>query len=340
MNLLKSIAVILIVIGLPACQSGPSPVPSFYYWRSVFRLSVKEKQELKSLKTNRIYLKYFDVKWDETNQKVVPAAKLIFEDSLAYSVEIVPVVFITNEALKKTKLSDIRPLSQHIANLIDQINKNNKYPLTEIQIDCDWSDSTRDRYFLLLKLLKDKYLQTKLTCTIRLHQVKYSEQTGIPPVDGGVLMFYNMGKLGDRSQNSIYDYETAQRYVRSVRDYPLELNIALPIFSWAIHYHNQKIKHLISKPNLAVYNDTMTFEKTSPNTYKVKKGQYIGGYYLRENDEIKLEIISSKLCQQAAKQVAKHLKTSPEHIIFYDLDQQNLSRFDYEQINQICAYFR
>ncbi len=340
MNLLKSIAVILIVIGLPACQSRPLPVPSFYYWRSTFRLSNTEKQELKSLKTKRIYLKYFDVKWDEAKQKVVPAAKLIFEDSLAHSVEIVPVVFITNESLQKTKLSDIKPLSQHIANLIDQINKNNKYPLIEIQIDCDWSDSTRDKYFLLLKTLKDSYLQTKLTCTIRLHQVKYANKTGVPPVDGGVLMFYNMGKLGDRSQNSIYDYETAQRYVRSVRDYTLPLDLALPLFSWAIHYHNQKIKHLISKPNLAVYNDTITFEKIGQNTYKIKKGQYIGGYYLRENDEIKVDIISPELCQQAAKQVAKHLKRPPEHLIFYDLDQHNLSRFDHEQINQICAYFR
>jgi hypothetical protein len=340
MNLRRITPVFLIFAFQVACQPTPAPVPSFYFWRSVFRLSDKEKKGIESLKTNRIYLKYFDVKWDEASQKAIPVAKLIFDDSLTQSIEVVPVVFITNESLQKTVLTDILPLSQHIAQLIAKINNTQNRKLTEIQIDCDWSDLTRDKYFLLLKILKNSILKIKLTCTIRLHQVKYAERTGVPPVDGGVLMFYNMGNLGDRTRNSIYDYETAQRYVRSVRNYPLPLDLALPIFSWAIHYQNKKIKHLISKPNLLFFEDTTAFEKTDKNLYKAKKGQYLSGYYFRENDEIKLEIISAELCQQAAKQVAKHLKKKPQHIIFYDLDQQNLNRFDNEQINQICAYFR
>ncbi len=340
MNLRRITPIFLIFAFQVACQSTPAPVPSFYFWRSVFNLSIKEKQSLASLKTNRIYLKYFDVKWDDATQKAIPVAKLIFEDSLANSIQIVPVVFITNEALQKTALTDIVPLSQHITQLIAKISTGQQHKTTEIQIDCDWTDSTREKYFLLLNTLKNSRLSTKLTCTIRLHQVKYADRTGVPPVDGGVLMFYNMGDLGERSKNSIYDYETAQRYVRSVRNYPLQLDLALPIFSWAIHYHNQKIKHLIGKPNTQQYDNQTLFEKTSDNTYKVKKGQYIGGYYFRENDEIKLEGISPELCQQAAKQIAKYLKTPPKHIIFYDLDQLNLNRFDHEQINQICTYFR
>jgi hypothetical protein len=323
-----------------SCDSEPRRIASFYYWKSVFKLSNQEKQSLESLKTNRIYIKYFDVKWDATSQKAIPAAKIVFKDDIPKSIQIVPVVFIANQTLQKTPMSGVEQLGQNVSNLIVQINDSQQLKPSEIQIDCDWSASTQSKYFLLLKALKNKKIVRLISCTIRLHQVKYPEQTGMPPVDKGVLMFYNMGQLGDRNANSIYDYATAQRYVRSVRHYPLKLDVALPIFSWAIHYQNQKIKHLISKPDLRIFKDTATFTKIDGFSYKVKKGQYIGGYYFKEHDEVKIEAISPDLCQQAAKQVAKHLKTPPENIIFYDLDSYNFTHFDNEKINQICAYFR
>ena len=50
--------------------------PSFYYWKSVFKLSGFEKQRLDSLHVKTIYIKFFDVDWDDATQQPLPVAKL------------------------------------------------------------------------------------------------------------------------------------------------------------------------------------------------------------------------------------------------------------------------
>ncbi len=74
-----------------------------------------------------------------------------------------------------------------------------------------------------------------LSATIRLHQVKYFETTGVPPVKSGMLMFYNTGDLENPSEeNSILNIETAELYLSGLEDYPMQLDIVLPLFSWAV----------------------------------------------------------------------------------------------------------
>ncbi|WP_449399704.1 hypothetical protein [Chryseobacterium wanjuense] len=55
----------------------------------------------------------------------------------------------------------------------------------EIQIDCDWTAGIRDDYFKFLKELK-KVSGKEITCTLRLHQVKDKNLTGIPPVEKSI----------------------------------------------------------------------------------------------------------------------------------------------------------
>ena len=86
----------------------------------------------------------------------------------------------------------------------------------------------------MLEAFKKEY-RYQLSATIRLHQVKYREETGVPPVDYGVLMYYNMGHISAMGANSIYDRSTALRYLGKLREYPLPLDIALPMFAWGVH---------------------------------------------------------------------------------------------------------
>ncbi|MGG2305049.1 hypothetical protein ACE4Z6_26875, partial [Salmonella enterica] len=93
------------------------------------------------------------------------------------------------------------------------------------QIDCDWTLGTKEKYFSLLKRIKER-MALPLSCTIRLHQVKYQAKTGVPPVDRGMLMYYNMGHVeGATETNSIYDPANADKYVSYVKDYPLPLDV-------------------------------------------------------------------------------------------------------------------
>jgi hypothetical protein len=109
---------------------------------------------------------------------------------------------LQTEHLLKQKPENIKQLAinthSKISSLLKQANKSCK----KIQIDCDWSQGTKHNYFQFLKQFKALDTTLQLSCTIRLHQVKYPTITGIPPVDEGTIMYYNMGKLNeDRKLN-------------------------------------------------------------------------------------------------------------------------------------------
>ena len=55
-----------------------------------------------------------------------------------------------------------------------------------IQIDCDSTISTKEKYFNLLVFLSD-YIDC-VSATIRLHQINYFRVTGVQTVNRGVLM--------------------------------------------------------------------------------------------------------------------------------------------------------
>src|SRR6185295_19004173 len=117
----------------------------------------------------------------------------------------------------------------------------------EIQIECDWNASTRESYFLLLRTIRAQLHAGKiLSGTIRLHQIKYRAQTGVPPLDRGVLMFYGMGDPASPGEkNSILDLDTARKYTAYLKNYPLFLDAALPVYQWGILFHEDHFRGII-----------------------------------------------------------------------------------------------
>lgn len=101
--------------------------------------------------------------------------------------------------------------------------------IKEIQIDCDWTKSTRNSYFAFMeelhKLTQEHNM--KLSSTIRLHQLSQ-----VPPkADKGVLMVYNTGDFRDRNEEKpILDVDVVLKYADYLSDYNLPLATALPVF--------------------------------------------------------------------------------------------------------------
>lgn len=305
---------------------------SFYFWKSAIDLSTNEQIILKN--TSNIYIKYFDIKW---NEKPQPVAKIDFKNTHFTNQIITPVIYITNEVFIKIPENDIDLLADKVLQLIDKINQVNDIEKSlEIQIDCDWSESSQIKYFLFLSFLKKKS-QRIISTTIRLHQVKYVNRTGIPPCDKGVLMFYNMGKLGNFNRKSIYNEEDAQLYVKFVENYPLKLEIALPIFGWGIVSRNHRIVNLLAKiDDKLLQNPNIKFLKR--NHYRIKDGLFLGGIYFQKDDEIFIEKIDKKDLFQATKQVSEYIK-KPARVIFFDLDSTNISLFSHEEFSKISSFF-
>jgi hypothetical protein len=319
-----------------SCQQQEQPVISFYYWKTIFRLSPKEKSTLTENKVKRLYIRYFDIDVSPKTQEPYPRTPIRFEDK-AFDFEIIPVVYIKNKVMLNKKL-DVIDLAEKTNNFIQQINSKNNITVQEIQIDCDWTLESKDNYLRFIEIYK-KVSNKKLSATIRLHQIKYFKKTKIPNVDRGVLMYYNMGKIASDSLNSIYDRTIAKRYLLSIQNYPLPINIALPVYSWGIHIRDGKIIGLRNKIDTNNLKNNNSFVLTNKNWFTVKNSNFTTGVFYKENDQLKIETISRNDLLEMAADIEKNTNKNPKEIIFYDLDEFNLKNYDATIIKEVTNCF-
>jgi hypothetical protein len=327
----KICLLMLLVTLLVACSTKTEKInTAFYFWRTSFSLTETEEQYLKDLEVKKLYIRYFDVGLQ--NNEAVPVAPVVFNYKPA-GYNVVPVVYIKNEVFLQNDSAD--SLAVKVYNYIQQINKSADVTVNEIQFDCDWSLKSKQNYFQFIDQFKK--LHPNLSATIRLHQIKYPEKTGIPSVKTGLLMYYNMGVINAGDDNSIYSQKTAKNYINSLQNYNLPLNIALPIFSWGVHVRSNQVTNLIG--GLRV-NDLAgnQFEKISENRFKVVKDVVFKGRYLAKDDEIKIEAVSAEQLKEMIHDIKKNSKHKPNEIIFYDLNENNLKAYEKEDFKTVSRW--
>ena len=314
--------------------------PAFYFWKTIFHLSEYEQETMDSLRIEKLYVRFFDVDLD-SSRKAIPLGVIRFVSSFPSNEEMIPVIYIRNHVFDKCSEAGLRELAGKIKAEVNMlIGSSGAKEVKEVQIDCDWTLSTRSSYFFFLEELKKNILPTCLSATIRLHQVKYASQTGVPPVDRGMLMFYNMGKLKPTEEkNSIYNEEDADKYSSYIHQYALPLDIALPIFSWAIHIRGGKIIGLLEKLNPADFRDTSRFSPLENGRVVAKRSFFLHGNYIMKEDGFKLEEIDPDLCMQAADKVSGEVATAKLSVVLFDLDSANISRYEKGDLKKVFNYF-
>ncbi|MEN2415756.1 hypothetical protein [Flavobacterium mesophilum] len=300
------------------------------------KFSETEKEVLKDNNVHKLYIRYFDIGLHPEKKIPFPISPIHFEENIQ-RFEVVPVVFIQNKVMLEPNL-DVEDLAKKTIHLIDEISSKNKITCAQIQIDCDWTLKSKEHYLEFIEQIK-KLSQKKLSATIRLHQVKYFKKTKIPNVDSGVLMFYNMGSIAPDSLNSIYSKEISKKYLKSLKRYPLHLDYALPIYSWAIHIRDKKVLGLRSKLNFTALEKDKNFQKITPIFFKVRQSNYKNGVYYEENDLLKVEAISPKDLKEMAEDLSNNSMEPPKEIIFYDLDEFNLNNYEKNIFKETVSYF-
>ncbi|MFV0482878.1 MAG: hypothetical protein ACK5MG_02100 [Bacteroidales bacterium] len=190
MKILLIIQSCIIIPLLCTCSSNTYSVPDvgFYYWRTEFKLKDTEKNAINEYAVKKLYVKYSDIGIG-ADSIPYPIGKIKFNSKIP-DVEIVPVVYIKNEVMLNKQL-DVRAISDNILQLINAINTNNNIDCSGIQIDCDWSLDSRDKFMIFIDALKADWGK-KLSATIRLHQIKFADVTQITEVDYGMLMYYSL----------------------------------------------------------------------------------------------------------------------------------------------------
>lgn len=316
---------------LLSCSKQEKPKIAFFYWKTQYLLSTKEKNLLKKLDVRKLYIRYFDVV-KNAKEDIFPNSPIVFLQKPTATV--VPVLYIKNNVFLTEKLN-LNLLANNMYNLVKQINKSQNITTNTIEIDCDWSLQTKEKFMLFIEEFK-KVSKKEILATIRLHQIKYYQTTGIPTVKRGVLMYYNMGNINIGVSNSIYQKSIAKKYLPSLKNYPLPCDVALPIFSWAIHIRNTKIIGLRSKINESFLKNNSNFEPQENNFFKVKNSVYHQGVFYKKNDLLKIEKISNDDLLEMANDLEENLKTKPKEILFFDLDTFNINQYEKDIFEKIA----
>lgn len=314
------ILLLISVFFCTSCQKKKETRFSFYHWKSKAEYTNTIGSALEITKTKKIYVHFFDVdagrESNEAYKDLYPKYTLLQVSQQFQSFEIIPVVYIVNSTLDG---ADINTLSNRITGLINQISdwRFHRKPKT-IQLDCDWTSSTREQYFSLIKLMQQFY---DVNVTIRLHQIKYQKETGIPPVDHGTLMLYNIGHLDSTSENSILESSIVSDYINPYTSYPIPLDVALPIFSQTVIQSKEKQIRIVPGADATpLEKDNHHFQRVDDHLFTVVADTLFKGFYLSPGYTLKLEKTTEAEIVNSY-QLLKESKLHLEDVVFYHLDE-------------------
>ncbi|MEO6455529.1 MAG: hypothetical protein ABIN97_15725 [Ginsengibacter sp.] len=326
-------------------------------------ITSNEKKFLKEHRIQKLYVHLMDVDWSavqgaipvSSNERLLTNSVLQADNS--FPKELVPVVFITNQTFERIDSFDIPLLAIRLVRrclpAYDEMDRDyeNRHHFQfyhgailpkEIQFDCDWTVRTKEKYFSFLREVK-KLLpaDVQLSATVRLHQFKYPDKTGVPPVNRGMLMVYNISDPKEYGiHNSIFESDRAEAYFNSVKTYPLPLDIVLPAWSWCIIYRNKKfyqVQNELTEEDLK----KASFLKPKGNYYySVVKDTVYHDLFLRLGDEIKSESIDEKDLREATAMSKKAVNTDSFTISVFELSEKEFQQYNHENIDKVYSSYR
>lgn len=334
------IVLLFILVAASSCSGNScdveNPMPSVYYWRTVFKLDSTESHFLQQHNVGRMYVRYFDVVVNGDDVK--PNATIKFAQPVPSGIEVVPAVFIMNNCF--THNTD--GLANKIVDRVLQMNETHDVAgVKELQIDCDWTTSTQGKYYAFLSEVKTLLQQhgMRLSATIRLHQLTLDA----PPVDYGVLMMYNTGALNPKSdRNPILDYRDAYPYLKHLGKYKLPLCAAWPCYKWNLLYHGDEFKAILYDVDL---NDTTAYRTVAPGRHVVVSNRPLPEPNSNGSDLTWIDAGDSVITVMPTASQIMHIVEATEkerpginkQAIIYSLDKTNINNYDNEFFKTIFS---
>ncbi len=311
----------------PPTEKGQHNV-NFYYWKNKFNIGIDVQDSARELGATTLYVHFFDIVCEDG--KATPMSVLHktnwYEDGLdeSYlwedSVKLVPVVSIDNNVFsidryKKNKLAE---------DIVDLVNRTTKREFTEVQLDCDWTETTKDKYFSLIYAVRKKLKGKRVSCTIGINHVRDSLSVGIPPVGRGYLKCYSL------DSDSILSIQELKNNSSAIKGYPLQLDYAFPIYSWAVASNTSgEVRQFegLSKEELK----GPDFEFVTENKYKVVEGSFVDNVFLNKDFTIEFkEVEVSSL--RTAKQILDETLDHGYNIVYFQLDEASVKKYSMEDL--------
>jgi hypothetical protein len=310
---------------------------SFCYWNTSFNL---DTVLYNSVGINHFYIRCFDVDWDPASEEAKPIASIRTHDSMPC--RFTPTVFLTNKVFEKSSKKQLQVLSSRIKKRIKEITVNFGEPsYSDVLIDCDWTVSTKEKFFYFVRCLKNEWPDKMITVTLRLWQYKQRKPDDIPPVDRCLLMCYNMQMVNDfQVNNSIASMAELKKYI-SGDTYPLPLDVALPAFNWAILFRNEKFAGLLGHIDKKQYaNNFIEYSDVGKGRYRAIVDKVESNFFIRKGDIVRIEEVSpDELLQMAQYLKSKINMDDYSRVTFFSWNKSYINNLGINEIKNIYSAF-
>lgn len=337
----KLLLSIIILSFFLSCSNKVEKVErAFYYWKSnEWSLSDKEDSIINNVKVNKFYVKFFEVEHSDAMGNY-PVAKTDINFYRQDSMQIVPTVYLRNSVFMKASKGSLDTLADNVNFLINKYCEEKfqrQQPVKEFQMDCDWTQKSKENYFYFLKKLKN-ISKKEISCTLRLYPYKYPDKMGVPPVDKATLMCYNLiNPLENHDKNSILDLDELKSYLNTNNKYPLHLDVALPVYCWMQVYQNNQFSNVIYTNNKTV---RKILKPIKPLWFEVFRDTVIEETYLRVGDKIKYEEMNADKIKKAINVIKNNVNLGKEvTVTLFHFDVQQLSNYSNEELSSFYTDF-
>lgn len=311
-----------------ADPAGPGESPGIYYWKTTWDLRPDQQAELRAAGARQLFVRFFDVDWNFNQKQAQPKGVLNLPDSLELdeNLAVTPVVYIVERVFRQAV--DIEDLAQRVGRTIEGMTAGHAAlrAATRWQIDCDWTPTSRDRYFAFLQALQREFPEKTINVTIRLHQYRERTDNGVPPVAEGLLMCYNMEPVGKvETQNAIYREDLLRGYLKSP-PYPLRLDAGLPVFAWGAAFRDAQFMGVVPPPIAT----TEFLEPVGDHHFLVLKDTTLLETFVRPGDDIRYDGATKATLLNAAALLRK--RPEIRDLLFFDWRSDMLKKWPVEEV--------
>lgn len=331
---MRLLPLLLLTVLMTTC-SGPEPGapsgsgPGVYYWKTSWKISAADQAELRRAGVRQLFLRFFDVDWDFNQAEARPRGILQLPDSLTLdsALAITPVVFIVERVFRQDV--DVADLAERIGRTITGLSA--QHPVlaraARWQIDCDWTPTSRDRYFAFLEALQKKNPKLTINVTVRLHQYRERVENGVPPVPEGLLMCYNMEPVQNpETHNAIYREDLLRGYLKAP-PYPIPLDVGLPIFEWGAAFRDERFLGITPPPDSA----NTVFLPVSATHFLVRRDTTLGETFVRAGDLVRYDGAESARVLVTAAGLLRD-RTEVRDLLLFDWEEKHLGKYKIPEI--------
>lgn len=321
----------------------PKPEMAFWVTSDNLKLRTAEENALAANGGRALHLHLMDIVWDDDKQFAFPALQLTIEKPLPEDLSVVPVIGIDNEVFEQLDAEKAGVLADMIADrIIDRFTENSglRNPLKSILLDCDWTTSSKGSYFAFVDALTGSF-QCPVEVTLRLHQMKYSEQMGVPPVKRVMLLFDKLcGKDGNSCVDPLGEADSAADYLSSSADYPLPTDIGISIGTNAMLKGPSGSSTFIPEVDRERLSDTLLYEKLSPSEYRVLEDGFLNNVPIAKGDLLVIQKIQMPELKNALKVLGKKLRKEKRTVCFLPFNLAMSTAWSAGQLTELMDILR